>query len=132
MIRGNLGLGLDLGANGMSANDDGDPDSGGNDGQNFPLISSATLSGNDLYASFSLDTDLSNAQYRIEFFGNAAGAQDPTHGEGRVRLGAIDITTNGTGDYSVSNAFIASMGSPPPCAWPIPAPGPSLPLLAVD
>ena len=106
-IYDNGGLGIDLGADGVTANDAGDADAGANDLQNFPVITSAELSGTDLILSGSLDTDGLTTQYRIEFFGNAAGTEDSTNGEAGVFLGAITVTTDGSGNATFSNVTLS-------------------------
>ncbi|MGB5741214.1 MAG: DUF4347 domain-containing protein, partial [Sedimenticolaceae bacterium] len=97
-IYANIGEGIDLAGDGVTANDTGDGDSGANGLQNYPVITQAQLSGTDLTLSGTLDTDGLAMQYRIEFFGNAAGTQDASNGEGRVYLGSTTITTDGSGD----------------------------------
>ena len=42
-ISGNAGLGIDLGGDGVTANDDDDPDTGANNLQNFSVITEFTL-----------------------------------------------------------------------------------------
>ncbi len=108
-IHSNANLGIDLGTNGVSLNDSGDGDGGANNRQNFPVISSAELSGTDLTLNGSLDTDGLNTQYRIEFFGNPAGTQDASHGEARAYLGFVTVTTDGAGDATFSNVTLSGV-----------------------
>ncbi len=75
--------------------------------QNFPVITQADLSGTDLTLSGTLDTDGLSTQYRIEFFGNASGTEDPTNGEGRFYLGSTTVTTDGSGDATFSNVTLS-------------------------
>ncbi|MEL7497637.1 MAG: LamG-like jellyroll fold domain-containing protein [Planctomycetota bacterium] len=109
-IYGNSSIGIDLAAStiadGVSLNDTNDIDGGGNQRQNFPVITQAELSGSSLLLSGSLDTDGATTQYRIDFFGNAAGTQDPTHGEGQYYLGTTMVTTNGSGDAIFTNVLL--------------------------
>jgi parallel beta-helix repeat protein len=104
-IHSNSDLGIDLGSSGVTINDTDDGDSGANNQQNFPVITSAGLSGPNLTLNGSLDTDGLNSQYRIEFFGNVAGTQDTTNGEARYYLGYTTVTTNGSGDASIANVI---------------------------
>jgi hypothetical protein len=61
---------IDLGAFGRSANDAGDPDTGVNDAQNWPVILSATESGGMATVRYRVDTLPANATYplRIDFY----------------------------------------------------------------
>jgi hypothetical protein len=61
---------IDLGAFGRTANDVGDPDTGTNDGQNYPEILSATEQGGIATVRYRVDTLTNNASYplRIDFY----------------------------------------------------------------
>jgi parallel beta-helix repeat protein/VCBS repeat-containing protein len=109
LIHSNTGLGIDLGTSGVTANDTDDADTGANSLQNYPVITQAEITGTDLTLSGSLDTDGLNTQYRIEFYGNAAGTQDATNGEGRVYLGSITVTTDGSGDAAFTNITLSGV-----------------------
>ncbi len=87
--------GIDLGENGVTANDPGDGDSGANDLLNFPQITRAVVTAaNQLRYNFTLDAPAAATGYRVEFFANAAA--DPSgFGEGERLLGAIDIAHAG-------------------------------------
>ncbi len=65
-IHDNAGLGIDLGASGVTANDVGDGDAGANDLQNFPVITGTGPSDVD----FTLDS--APGTYRIEIYANAS------------------------------------------------------------
>src|SRR6476620_3668092 len=75
----NLGLGCDT-----TPNDPGDADSGPNNLQNFPVISSATLSGASLSVQYSVPSTTTNSAYplRVEFFKADSDGQ-----EGQTFLG---------------------------------------------
>src|SRR5207249_4497035 len=97
-IFGNAGLGIDLDANGLTPNDLGDPDTGSNNLQNFPVLTQVTNSSGMTTIKGTLNSK-ANTMFRIEFFGNAA--IDPTDfGEGKTFLGFVDATTNGSGNVS--------------------------------
>lgn len=98
-IFGNNGLGIDLGADGAPRlNEVGDSDSGPNNFQNFPVLTSARTTPTGVSVRGSLNS-LPNANYRIEFFGNSE--IDPLlHGEGRTFLGFTDVTTDAGGNVS--------------------------------
>ena len=86
-IFSNGGLGIDLGVNGVTLNDDGDVDSGVNDLQNFPVITQVTRGPNFTNFSGTLDA-APNTSYDLEFFAN--DAIDPSsYGEGQTFLVAL-------------------------------------------
>ena len=95
-IYSNTGLGIDLSASGVATdgvtfNDAGDVDSGGNSLQNFPVLSSVFTNGSQVRITGSLDSAASTT-YRIELF--ASTSTDPgNHGEGQRYLGYIDVAT---------------------------------------
>jgi uncharacterized repeat protein (TIGR01451 family) len=85
-IHGNGGIGIDLGAlssnaligDGPTLNDPGDPDAGGNELINFPVMESAVVSGSSLIVS-----GWSRPQTTIEFFAS------PSAGQGRTFIGTF-------------------------------------------
>ncbi len=90
-ISGNSALGIDLGNDGVTANDAADADSGPNALQNFPVLTPATGGVTGTLAS------TANTAFRIEFFGNVA-CDASQHGEGQTFLGTANVTTDGTGN----------------------------------
>ncbi len=101
-IYGNGALGIALSGIEPLANDLGDADDGPNDGlankgQNFPIITRA-VSSDSLTASLNSEAD---RVYRIEFF--ASEECDPSgHGEGERFLGFAALTTDASGNGTVS------------------------------
>lgn len=95
-IFNNNALGIDLGADGVTANDADDADVGANDRQNFPeLIIAGTRAGRLRIdgALFSIP----NTEYRVEFFSNQQC--DPVgFGEGEAYLGFADVKTTDDGE----------------------------------
>ncbi|HZQ16339.1 MAG TPA: CSLREA domain-containing protein [Gaiellaceae bacterium] len=87
----NDGLGIDLGSDGaVTPNDAGDGDTGPNGLQNFPVITSATMSGGQLTVDGSLDSAPSNLPYDIEIF--QSPSCDPSgNGEGATFVGDFTI-----------------------------------------
>ena len=75
-------LGIDLGSNGVTANDAGDGDSGANNLMNFPVITSTVYNGVTTTITGTLDT-ASPDTATVDVYSNQAG--DP---EGRVWLGS--------------------------------------------
>ena len=100
-IYSNSEQGIDHSDDGVTANDPGDTDSGPNDLQNYPQLSSAVLAAGGATIAGTLNSN-ANTTYRIEFFANAAGVADATHGEGQRHLGFTTVTTNASGNASFS------------------------------
>ena len=88
-----LASGTSLSGDGVTLNDAGDGDTGGNGLQNYPVLSNATLGTGQTVVGGSLDT--SGGTYRLEFFSNAACDSPNGNGEGRTFLGAEDVTVSG-------------------------------------
>ncbi len=88
-------LGIDLGADGVTLNDDDDDDLGPNSSQNYPVLTSAVPSGGSLIISGRLQSH-PNRTYRVEFFA-ATAADRSGHGEGRFFIGAAGVRTNSDG-----------------------------------
>lgn len=108
-IGDNAGLGIDLDPDGVTANDAGDPDTGANDLQNFPGLTSAVSDGSSTTVEGSLNSAPSTT-YRLEFFSNPA-CDASGNGEGRTFLGSADVTTDANGDVSFSVPVSAGVGS---------------------
>ena len=107
------GLGIDLfsgnfaGVGGVTPNDPGDGDIGGNGLQNFPVLLSATTTGSAVMVQGTLDTSPS-AQFTIEFF--ASPSCDPSgFGEGAVFIGSTPVTTDSAGHATFSLTLPASV-----------------------
>jgi CSLREA domain-containing protein len=100
-IFGNTGLGIDLDPGGPNANDSGDGDTGANNGQNYPVLTSASASGSTVSIAGSLNST-PNTSFDLEFF-ETASCDSNGFGEGRRYLqrtgGDSDtVTTDGSGD----------------------------------
>ncbi len=91
----NREMAIDLGNDGITDNDPGDSDNGPNDELNFPVISNVNQNGSDLELSFHIDAPA--GQYRIEFFENPNGIDGTGLGEGQSFLGAVSVTSGGSG-----------------------------------
>jgi hypothetical protein len=87
-IYSNAQNGIDLGINGLSLNDVGDFDTGANDLQNFPVLTSATSDGVNTTIAGTLD---SFGTFTLEFFANAA-CDSNGHGEGATLLGSTAVS----------------------------------------
>lgn len=99
-IFSNDGLGIDLGPTGVTPNDSGDFDTGANNLQNFPVLTSATSDENGTTIDGSLSSGANNS-FIIEFFSN--DACDPSgFGEGKDFLGALAVNSSTTGGATFS------------------------------
>lgn len=102
-IFSNAGLGIDLGGNGVTPNDDGDSDTGANNLQNFPVITGVLSSSNSTTIQGTLKS-LPGITFQLDFFSNAA--VDPSgNGEGATFFGTTSVNTNANGDATI-NAII--------------------------
>ena len=82
---------------GVTLNDAGDADEGGNHLQNFPVITVATAGSTNVAGT--LNTTASTSGYVIEIFSN--DVCDSTHGEGKTYLGTVTTgATDGSGNVS--------------------------------
>ena len=100
-IHSNGGLGIDLGAAGVTANDAGDVDGDANNLQNFPIVTMADSSG---FVTATLNSETGKT-YSIEFYANVL-CDASGNGEGETLLGSKDVTTDSSGNASLS--FFAS------------------------
>ena len=94
-IYSNVGLGIDLGPTGVTANDIGDADSGANELQNFPVLTMAASDGVSTTVQGSLTSAIATS-YRLEFF-SSPSCDGSGHGEGRTFLGAVEHTSDNDG-----------------------------------
>jgi len=95
-IHSNNGLGISFLGGTPVDNDDGDADTGPNDLQNHPVITSAVASAGSVTVSGTLNSTPSST-FRLEFF--ASEFCDPTgHGEGQQFIGTTDVTTDASGN----------------------------------
>ena len=86
-------LGIDLSDDGRTANDKGDPDSGPNNLQNFPIITSAKSSSTKTTIVGKLNST-PGTSFKVQFFSN------PTGNEGKKFIGQKSVTTNSLGNVS--------------------------------
>ncbi|MFL6547035.1 MAG: Calx-beta domain-containing protein, partial [Candidatus Udaeobacter sp.] len=116
-IRGNsifsiARLGIDLDGNGVTPNDPGDSDSGGNKRQNFPLIISVIAGPDKTPISGTLNS-APNATFAIDFYSNAS-CDSSGNGEGAMPFGlsSIPVTTdaNGNGIFDVTLSILLRPG----------------------
>jgi CSLREA domain-containing protein len=101
----NDGLGIALGGDAVPANDPGDPDTGDNNLQNYPLMYSAVH--DPVAGQTTLSASLDSAPlavYDVEFYVNISC--DPSgYGEGKMKVAAKTVTTDGGGHADVVVVF---------------------------
>ena len=110
MIHLNRRLGIDLGGDGVTANDTNDVDSGPNNLQNFPLITSASVTQADRFGFDWIATvggtlqSTPNSTFRIELFANFV-AGPSGYGEGQLYFGSTNVSTdmNGSASFSITS-----------------------------
>ncbi|MEG3935380.1 MULTISPECIES: Calx-beta domain-containing protein [unclassified Microcoleus] len=115
-IFSNNGLGIDLDndtdpltADGLTPNDLGDGDTGGNGLQNFPVLTSATASNGNITLSGTLNS-IPNTTFRVEFFDNTA--LDPSgNGEGQTYLNFVNVTTDAAGNANFTSPPLTATGA---------------------
>lgn len=102
-IHGNTGLGIDLGGDGVTANDPGDGDNGPNGLQNYPVLFSAETDGSTLTVS-GMVASAPGVTLNLDYYWNlqchAAGS-----GEGRTYLGSGTVSTDSARNASLGGSF---------------------------
>lgn len=106
-IYSNGGLGIDLSSDGATAND---ADTGSNDLQNFPVLTSAINSGGKTFISGGFNST-PNKAFVVQFFGSPA-AGSFGFGEGKTYLGQTSVTTavNDNASLRYTAAIVAQVG----------------------
>jgi hypothetical protein len=94
----NGALGIDLGEDGVTPNDPQDPDVGPNDFQNYPVLTSVSLSGSTATISGTLNST-PNSTFVLDFFVSQIW-DTTTFGEGQKYLGSTTVTTDAAGNAS--------------------------------
>jgi CSLREA domain-containing protein len=108
-IYASSGLGISFNPrSGPTANDPGDADTGPNNLQNYPVITSAPVSGGNATITGTLNS-IANTQYRLEFFSNVECSRSG-FGEGHSFIGTTNVTTNSGGDASFGPLGFAAPG----------------------
>ena len=104
-IFSNAGLGIDLSPSGVTANDSGDADTGANNLQNFPLLTSVGSAAGSTTIQGTLNSK-PNTSFRIDFYSNA-GCDPSGNGEGARFFDTTNVTTDANGAAAIN--FISSM-----------------------
>jgi hypothetical protein len=105
-IFSNSGLGIDLGANGVTTNDPCDTDNGPNHLQNFPILTGATNRVGSTTISGILDSS-ANTDFTIDFYANI-DCDASGFGEGNFYLGSTTVATDGSCHASFTATLPAS------------------------
>jgi photosystem II stability/assembly factor-like uncharacterized protein len=106
-IFSNAGLGIDLGTLGVTPNDLTDSDTGGNNLQNFPVLTSVSSSGGSTTIQGTLKST-PNFTFDIDFYTNTA--LDPSgNGEGALFFGTVQVTANGNGDATINTTITSPL-----------------------
>ena len=112
------GMGIDLDADGVSANDNCDGDAGANQLQNFPVLTNVWTSPTTTVIRGTLNS-APNKNYWLHFYVNSTN-EPSGHGEGQMYLGQLQVrtaancTTNFTARLAVgavAGAFITATAS---------------------
>ena len=114
-IFSNTGLGIDLppafAIGAVTPNDPCDADTGPNNLQNFPVLTSASSTGGSTAVQGMLDST-SSTTFTIDFY--ASPSCSPSgYGEGKTYLGSTTVTTNGSciGNFNVTLPVSVAPGS---------------------
>lgn len=102
-------LGVDLGPVGLTLNDDKDLDSGANNLQNFPVLSTVVydgFSGSSTAITGTLNST-PDTTFKLEFFASP-NCDAGGHGEGQTLIGSGNATTDSTGNANLSFTFNTS------------------------
>jgi len=100
-------LGIELGFDGVTPNDAGDGDTGANNLQNFPVITSASSGGGNTNIQGTLNS-AQNTTFRVEFFSTAT-CDASGHGEGQTFIGSTNAMTDGSGNVNINVTFPVSL-----------------------
>jgi len=108
----NRQIGIDLGGDGATPNDTNDADSGPNNFQNYPLISSVKILNSPRgFSTAFVDGTLNsapNSSFQLEFFiSSAAGLS-----EGEIFVRSANVTTDASGNVSFHTGFDTDPGRP--------------------
>jgi hypothetical protein len=113
-IHDNLATGIDLsaggGPDGVTANDLGDADAGGNNLQNFPIVSTVTYGANTTVDGFLNSTP--STTFDLDFYSNPACSNFPREFlQGATYIGSSQVTTDGSGNATIHVTTLASTPS---------------------
>jgi len=111
-IHDNAGIGIDLNDDGATANDLGDGDTGPNNLQNFPAVSSVTYGASTTVAGVLNSTP--STTFQLDFYSSPACSNFPReYVQGETYLGSGPATTDGSGNatFNVSGLGATQSGA---------------------
>jgi titin len=104
----NGSLGIEIGRNGVTENDDGDADDGPNGYQNYPTLTSVARNGGAVIQATLNSTP--GSTFTLDYFSN--DECDPEgFGEGQTPLGTATVATDASGSGTVAASFASISGS---------------------
>jgi len=106
-ITSNSLLGIDLGFDGVTSNDSDDSDTGANNLQNYPVISSAKSSTLKITGTLK---SIPNKQFTVEFF-SSKSCDASGYGEGKSFRGRTTVSTDGSGNASFTFTATSSFNA---------------------
>jgi len=110
--RSGSGLGIDIGALGLLANDAGDADAGANGQQNHPLLSGSAPNANaQLRTTFGILHAAPNSDVRLDFYRSPTCPKGNTGPNAETYVGTFTFNT-GPGGTVQFQAFVSSSGAP--------------------
>ena len=99
----NGGLGIDLGNDGVTTNDANDPDTGPNNLQNYPVITSANVSGLNITIQATLNST-PQTLFTVDFYWSTT-ADSSGFGEGQNYIGSRQVLTEDSGNTAFTAVF---------------------------
>jgi len=106
-IDNNGGLGIDLGGDGVTPNDELDADQGPNDLQNFPVITSAVITGDTLTVRGTI-ASTPFTTFHVDLF-TSTQEEPGGHGEGQRHIGSTQVSASVDGNGAFEALFRADM-----------------------
>jgi hypothetical protein len=107
-IHSNNELGIDLANDAADTNDVGDPDTGANNKQNFPVVASAQSGSIRLQGTLNT-VPAAPGSFRLEFFTSPACDVPSLQGEGKTFLGSASVTIDVNGNASFNSVFYVNV-----------------------
>ncbi len=107
-VHNNGGLGIDLGNDGVTINDFGDPDTGPNGLQNAPVLQGATTVGTITRVRGSLSST-PERPYALQFYANDS-CDSSTYGEGEIPVGGSYVVNTDAKGYVSFDIDLGSLG----------------------